>query len=365
MSSISGKSAGSLPERLSAFQSQFDAWMKSWLEGFRERSLELDEGLSDILDLLLEFSGRSGKRLRPYLTLLAYQACGGKDPEEVMPVAAAAEMLHVFALAHDDVMDASDLRRGLPTLHRLAEQFHREKSLRGSAERFGESVGILAGDLGLVISDEMIDTSTIPPQRHGELRRVWNAMRQEVILGQYLDIAAASLPEPAPEERIWSIISLKSGKYSVERPLHLGVAAAAADTSLYDVFTGYGIPLGRAFQITDDILGLFGDEAVTGKPIDSDIREGKSTLLISRAYHSLSTQDREFLKGIWGNPDASTEEVLKLRELIRQCGALDHCRQQSQHLQARALCAIQSSALSTVAKESFTALADFIINRPA
>lgn len=365
MTSTSSNNTGSLPQRLSAFQSQFDAWLKGWLEEFRERSLELDEGLAEILDLLLEFSGRSGKRLRPYLTYLAYQACGGKDPEEVMPVAAAAEMLHVFALAHDDVMDASDLRRGLPTLHRLAERFHLERSLRGSAERFGESVGILAGDLGLVISDEMIDSSPISTQSQAELRRVWNAMRQEVILGQYLDIAAASLPEPAPEERIWSIISLKSGKYSVERPLHLGVAAAGASSSFYEVFTGYGIPLGRAFQITDDILGLFGDEAITGKPIDSDIREGKSTLLISRAYHSLSAQDREFLKGIWGNPQASMEEVLKLRELIRQCGALDYCRQQSQNLHARALSVIQSSGLSAVAKESFAALADFIINRPA
>lgn len=352
-------------EELSAFQQAFDRSFATYLDQQKKQSLTLSEDLAPVLEALEDFALRPGKRLRPFLVHWGARAAGLDKPELVFPVAAAAEMLHVFALAHDDVMDQSDVRRGAATVHRLLEEYHRSSGLRGSAPQFGLSGAILAGDIALALSDGLIDQSSLSPDQKTAVREIWNTMRQEVIQGQFLDILASHGRTPASETRIWQILSLKSGKYSLERPLHLGGAAAGATGHLMRFFTDFGIPLGRAFQIQDDILGVFGEPEVTGKPADSDIREGKSTLLMARAYETASPEQRDELEKAWGQQGASDEDIARAREIIQSTGAADAARQKASASAAEARRALDTVRLEPHCRNILLGLADFILLRQA
>jgi geranylgeranyl diphosphate synthase type I len=352
-------------EALDAFRGEFDGWLRGWLERRADFCRQSSPDLEVLAAVLMDFSLRPGKRLRPFLVLWGSRAVRRMPDEQILPVAAAAEMLHVFALAHDDVMDCSDTRRGLPTVHRLFESFHAERSLRGSAAQFGLSGAILLGDYALALSDELIDSSPLPDGRRRALREVWDRMREEVILGQFMDVAASCSSVPAPEDTIHRILSLKSGKYTLERPLHLGAAAAGGDPELQALFSRYGEPLGRAFQIQDDILGMFGSPQVTGKPADSDIREGKSTLLISRAFQSASPSDREAILAAWGHPGASAERLERVREIVRATGALDAARAAARRAADEATAALEGSSLPVEVREVLLGLAEFVLDREA
>lgn len=343
---------------------RFDRWLGEALARWRSEGEGRDPGLGIVLDSLTAFSLRPGKRLRPFLVHAAYTAGGGqRQDEECMPVAAAAEMLHVFALAHDDIIDDSEYRRGLPAVHREWDEWHQQQGLRGSPARFGASAGLLIGDLALALSDRLLDSAEIPHDRARALREVWNTMREEVIEGQFLDVLASSRQAPAPEEAIWSILSLKSGKYTLERPLHLGAVAAGAGEDMLAAFSAFGIPLGRAFQIQDDILGLFGDADAIGKSVESDVREGKSTLLISRAYAVACDEDRALLASVWGNPRASPADVDRVRAIVTATGARAYAEQQARTLLAEALDALDSAPVPADSRSLLAALAWFVLDR--
>ncbi len=351
---------------LEQFQERFGLWLGSYLDARQRQSESLAPDLSLLLGHLRDFSIRPGKRLRPFLVVWGARSIDpGTAPEDILPIAAAAEMLHVFALAHDDVMDCSDVRRGLPTVHKLYESVHNQRGMRGSAEHFGFSGAILLGDLAFAISDSLIDSSGLTADRLSAVRRVWNVMREEVMQGQFLDVLASCSPEPASEDQIWSILSLKSGKYTLERPLHLGAAAAGASEAQMDLFTRFGIPLGRAFQIRDDILGLFGSANVTGKPADSDVREGKSTLLISYAYGAAGPEDRAALLGAWGNEGASEAQIEAVRRIVRETGAERYARSRAEDAAAEASAAVRQSALPDEARSVLLGLAAYVLSRSA
>lgn len=352
-------------EALAAFRGPFDRWLERYLDGRARLCRDCSPDLEDLAAVLKDFSLRPGKRLRPFLVVWGSRAVSDLPEEQILPVAAASEMLHVFALAHDDVMDCSDTRRGLPTVHRMFKAIHGERSLRGSAAQFGLSGAILLGDYALALSDALIDSSPLPGERRQALRGVWDRMREEVILGQFMDVAASCSSVPAPEETIHRILSLKSGKYTLERPLHLGVAAAGGGADLYGLFSRYGEPLGRAFQIQDDILGMFGSPDVTGKPADSDIREGKSTLLISRAFERASASEREAILTVWGSADAPADAVQRVREIVRGTGALEEARAAARRAADEAVAALDESPLPADVREVLLGLAEFVLDRDA
>lgn len=354
---------GSFRSRLAAFQVSFDNLLDAYLEDYCREFDQMLSTRADLAEFVRQYAARPGKRLRPFLVWCGYRAAGGTDLGQAVPVAAAAEILHVFALAHDDVMDRSDTRRGLPSAHRQAELWHAEQGLKGDAGQFGISAAILLGDLALAISDGFIDLTRLDPQAARQLRDIWNLARQEVILGQFLDVVASYRPEPAPEDQIWTILSLKSGKYTLERPLHLGAASAGGNCQLLEALSAYAIPLGRAFQLTDDILGVFGDERAVGKPVDSDIREGKSTLLVRKAYDAASSQQRERLLEGWGNTEASPEQIEGARLVILDTGAREWTQSQADALAAEALQALESVDAPDDVKADLEGLAGYVLSR--
>ncbi|GHE11057.1 polyprenyl synthetase family protein [Streptomyces alanosinicus] len=280
---------------------------------------------TEIPAALRDFLTAGGKRLRPVLCVLGWHAAGGTapPPRPVLQVAAALEMFHAFCLVHDDVMDASATRRGKPTVHRAFADRHAADRYGPAADRFGTSAAILVGDFALAWTDELVHAAGLTPDQLARLLPVLDAMRDEVLYGQYLDVAAGGQPTD-DVERAWTIIRFKTAKYTCERPLHIGAVLAGAPGPLLDELSAYALPLGEAFQLRDDLLGVFGDPAVTGKSRLDDLREGKHTLLIALALRDAAPPHKTLLHRLLGSPGLTEAEAAQIRSILTVTGARAH-----------------------------------------
>lgn len=279
----------------------------------------------------------SGKRLRASFAYWSWRAHGGVpgSPDEVavLRVGAALELFHAAALFHDDVIDDSDTRRSRPTAHREFAAAHRRDRLSGDAGRYGASVAILLGDLALIAGDTEFAAAVaaLPAPVAASARAVFDAMRTEVTVGQYLDLLAQAEPwddDPGRvEARARQVIRSKSARYSVEHPMSLGAALAGADEVALATCRAIGLPLGEAFQLRDDLLGVFGDPEVTGKPAGDDLREGKRTVLVARALRlAQQAGDRatvDLLRTRLGDPTLDGDQAARLADAIAATGAPD------------------------------------------
>lgn len=297
-----------------------------------------------------------GKRVRPILLLLGYEAGGGADIEAVLGPALALELLHTCALLHDDVIDRAPTRRGRPTVHHAVAATHRTEGWGGDPLAYGEAVAILLGDLAFVYADELFLEGHVSSAALLAGFRRFTVLRDEVMAGQYLDLHAATA-RLTDRGLALAIATLKSGRYSVRRPLEIGALLAGADVEVVDGLGRVGDPLGRAFQVTDDLLGVFGQEATTGKSTASDLAEGKRTLLIAEAAARLDDAGRAELEAGLGDPDLDADGAARLRELLEACGAreatsryvTDAIAEAHTHLAALALPEPAASHLAEVA----------------
>jgi geranylgeranyl diphosphate synthase type I len=315
---------------------------------------ELAEPMSEIQRLVLS----GGKRLRPAFCHWAFVGAGG-DPDAaiVVDAGAAFELMHGFALFHDDVMDDADNRRGLATTHTVFAAKHRRHGWAGEARRFGDGIAILIGDLAFVYSDQlMADANPVA-------WRVWNELRIELNVGQVLDMLGSvqGVRDVAQAERI---CRFKSGKYTIERPLHLGAALAAPDRfdELAPSLSAYGLPLGDAFQMRDDVMGAFGDTHTTGKPVGDDLREGKPTPLIARAIAGADPSQRHVLRSV-GDPELSEAGVARIQQVIVDTGALAALEETIGRRTAEAIASVSGMPLDPAARQELVALAEFVSSR--
>jgi geranylgeranyl diphosphate synthase type I len=310
-----------LPSACVPLARRVDDELARFLGGQRRAFLPQDPGTAVLFDELDRVVASGGKRLRPLFCLLGHRAAGGETDDRAIRAAAALELLHTFAIVHDDVMDRSPTRRGVAAswVH-LAEE-HRRAGHRGDAEGYGISAAILLGDLALVLADAALLGAGFGPDRLLPALDRYARMRTEVVAGQFLDVLAAHRGE-AEEPEARRIAVLKSGGYTVEGPLHIGAHLAGAGRGLLDTLSAYGVPLGEAFQLRDDVLGVFGDPAVTGKDRDSDLREGKRTVLVARAVAAAAEADRRLLVDRLGRPDLTDDELERARAVIESTGAL-------------------------------------------
>lgn len=320
---------------------------------------EILDGVSDDLDPLVEAVTDllgGGKRLRPAFCWWGYRGAGGADTEEALRAAAALEFLQACALIHDDVMDGSDTRRGMPSAHHRFAMLHRGSEWLGSPEAFGVGAAILLGDLCLSWADEMLLTSGVPSERLAAAKGVYDEMRTELMAGQYLDLLEQARGGGSVE-RAMRVVRFKSAKYTIERPLHMGAALAGAGPDVLAAYSGYGLPLGEAFQLRDDVLGVFGDPGETGKPAGDDLREGKRTVLIATAMARATPAQAAQIRRHLGDPGLDATGVALLREVIADTGALDHAEQLITSLTDQALAALDSVSLQTPAPEVLAGLA--------
>lgn len=323
-----------------------------------------------------------GKRFRALFCYWGWQAVAADDLfddapasdsfDAVILAATALEVFHAAALVHDDIMDNSDTRRGMPAAHRRFEALHRESNWLGSAPQFGKSSALLLGDLLLSWSDEIFadGLSKLSDLRARiAARSEFNLMRTEVTVGQYLDIleenAWARQPEAELLPRAHRVIVYKSAKYSVEAPLAIGASLGGGSLAQLSALREFGLPLGVAFQLRDDVLGVFGDPALTGKPSGDDLREGKRTVLIALAREKLPANARRLLDELLGDPDLSDQQVELLQNTITESGALDALEAVIEQNTREALAAISDAPISRSARAQLTALADTVIRRTA
>ncbi len=275
-----------------------------------------------------------GKRLRGRFCIAGWEAVTELSsrpldiPHDVITAAAALETFHAAALVHDDVIDNSDTRRGRPAAHRALEASHRNAGWQGDAASFGRSGAILLGDLLVAWSDDLLEEglALADADRAAAARAEYATMRREVTIGQFLDIAEESAfrtePDERHAERALRVASLKSARYSIQQPLAIGAALAGADAAQAAALAAFGHPLGMAFQLRDDVLGVFGDESETGKPSGDDLREGKRTVLIAYAREAMPVPARRIMDELIGDPTLDAGQVASLQQTIIDTGAL-------------------------------------------
>jgi len=313
---------------------------------------------------------RGGKRLRPAFAYWGYRAVAA-DPDshvgdDILRLFSALELLHACALVHDDVIDDSATRRGMPTAHVHFAELHRGRGWHGSSDQFGRSAAILLGDLSLVWADDIVAGVDLPREGQRRVQRVWSDIRTEVLGGQYLDIVA----ESSGAESIASAMNVntyKTASYTVSRPLQLGAAAAADRPDVQQLFHELGTDLGVAFQLRDDVLGVFGDPAVTGKPSGDDLRSGKRTVLLAEAVELANKSDpaaAALLRTTIGTKLTDTQ-VRELCGVIESVGALTAVEDHIDMLTRRALTVLNRAPINEPAKAGLTELARLAANRSA
>jgi geranylgeranyl diphosphate synthase type I len=304
-----------------------------------------------------------GKRFRAAFCYWGFRAVAAEVPDEpaLVRAAAALELLHASALVHDDYMDSSDTRRGRPATHRAFEALHLGRGWSGAPAQYGASAAILLGDLLLCWSDELLRRCGLPHDVVHEALGFFDTTRTEVITGQFLDVSVQARGA-CDIDQAMRVLRYKSAKYSVERPLHVGAALAGAGAGVLESLTGFGLPLGEAFQLRDDLLGVYGDPVVTGKPAGDDLTEGKRTVLVALALQQAPTEDAKRLDDALGS-SLTTTEVQELRRIIEDCGAHAEVERRIDELTTRSLAALDEAPVTDVAREVLRQLASAATQR--
>ncbi|WP_216208195.1 polyprenyl synthetase family protein [Amycolatopsis aidingensis] len=316
------------------------------------------------IEALTGFVLGGGKRLRPTFAWWAWRGAGG-DPggghaEGVLRAVASLELLQAGALIHDDLMDSSDSRRGAPTVHIAFAKRHADAGWLGSPATFGLAAAVLIGDLALAWSEDMFAEAPLPAEVLAAARPAWRAMRTEVLAGQYLDVHTQATGDSSVEAAL-RIDRLKTAAYTVRRPLHLGAALAGADARLTETLLTAGSDLGVAFQLRDDLLGVFGDPSVTGKPAGDDLREGKRTVLVAlglrQAEERGDAHAREVIAAAIGDPGLPEPKVEEVRQALTEVGAVRAVERRIDELTGSALAALDTAELAEPAASRLAELA--------
>nr|WP_231569420.1 polyprenyl synthetase family protein [Prescottella defluvii] len=327
-------------------------------------------GYETAVATLESFVLRGGKRVRPAFAWMGWLGAGG-DPDgpqadAALRSASALELVQACALVHDDIIDASTTRRGFPTVHIEFADKHSAQQWSGGSAEYGRAVAILLGDLALAWADDMVRESGLAPEALARVSPVWSAMRTEVLGGQFLDISGEVSADESIEAAL-RVNRFKTAAYTIERPLHLGAALAGADDALIEAYRRFGTDIGIAFQLRDDLLGVFGDPEVTGKPSGDDLRAGKRTVLFAEALQRADRSDPSIaalLRESIGT-DLSDAQVARLRTVITDLGAVDDAERRISELTASAFAALDGSTATDEGKRQLREMAIAVTRRDA
>lgn len=348
------------PWDLAEVASAIEGFLREWLHREAARWGERGPGLRESLDGLGSLMLAPAKRVRPAFCHLAFVGAGGKPEDPVVTAAGAAlELVHAAALLHDDIVDGSETRRGGPSLHVRFAARHTAAGWRGDHGRFGEGAALLTGDLAFASATGLLADAP------DAARRVFDQLCTEVQVGQLLDLFATAGGERSPDVAL-TIARYKTAKYTVERPLHLGAALAAGEeglASLGEGLSAYGLPLGEAFQLRDDLLGAFGDPEVTGKPVGDDFREGKPTLLYALARRSAGPEEARLLDERYGADDLGPEEVAAIQTALEATGARAQVESAIEARIAEALAALEGLPFGPATRRGLAEMARFVRGR--
>ncbi|MBO4207871.1 polyprenyl synthetase family protein [Micromonospora echinofusca] len=347
------------PTDAASLRDRFDAQLVAFLD--RQDPAWPDGAPRGVFTTLHRFVLAGGKRLRPLFCYWGWRGAGGADGPEIVAASAALELFHAFALIHDDIMDGSDRRRGEPSVHRLFTDLHARSSWRGDPVAYGRSTALLCGDLCAAWSDQMFHECGLDTGQVYRGYEVFATMRTEVIAGQYLDLVSG-VGDGSVASAL-TVIRMKAARYTVTRPLQIGAALAGADPELQVALAAFGDPLGDAFQLRDDVLGVFGDPAVTGKSDLDDLREGKRTVMMALARSRADRAQVQRIRALFGRPDLDPDGAAELREIIVATGALERIEQMITVRTEAALAVLDVAPLTDPARVALTRLATEAVHR--
>lgn len=317
-----------------------------------------------IVEYLEKYSMRGGKRIRPACIIAGYRAVGG-DSDDIFPASTSIEALQSYLLIHDDIMDEDEKRRGGPSLHVMYRNYHQENSFKGDAQKFGESIGIIAGDLANSYAVDQITRSSFDPEIKIEALQKFEEIDRRTGFGQTLDILSNFKEvDDVKEDDVLTVHRLKTAHYTMAGPLEMGAILGGATEEQKDVLKKYGMKVGEAFQLYDDMLGLYGDEGKLGKPVDSDLKEGKKTMLVLKAIENGSEEQREFLKYALGNRDLSEREIKRTREIVKETGGYKYSQEKISRLIKEGKDVVRNADnIEPEIKDFLIGIADYIVTR--
>ncbi|WMY77629.1 polyprenyl synthetase family protein [Citricoccus sp. I39-566] len=337
------------------------------LTGYHDRAAAISDSATPLVEAIAGLV-RGGKRMRAVLAWWGWRGTGAPaDDGRILDAAVALELFQSAALIHDDILDRSDTRRGDPSIHRSFESRHRRSGWRQDPAHFGLSAAVLTGDLCLSLSEEVFAAAAEASANPAGARALFNEMRFEVMAGQYLDVLdEVEVPghDPAAAlERARTVLRFKSARYSVVHPLGLGGVLAGADEHVLEHYERLSSPLGEAFQLQDDLLGVFGDPAVTGKPAGDDLREGKRTALVAHALDLLTGDQVDRLEAALGDPDLGPEAVAQIQRLLESSGARARVERDVAELGEASLAALAQAPMHEDARSGLDRLARRILGQ--
>lgn len=315
--------------KLEQYKQVIDADIARYSKNVRRTTLQAygADALMEV-DAFLNILARGGKRIRGALTMLGYEMSGGKDMDMIVQAARAVEMVHAYILIVDDIQDRSITRRGGPTAHKMLQQYHEEHSLADDAEHFGVAIALNAGLIGNHAAQMILANLAVSEEYRISAINILNRTMIVTAHGQTGDIMN-EVASDVHKDNVERVMEWKTAHYTILNPLHMGMVLAGADCHATDAITEYAIQTGKAFQITDDILGTFGEEHESGKSPQDDIKEGKRTLLTVYALDHTSNGNKNFLIQMLGNRQITPEEFLRTKEILIECGALEYARDQA------------------------------------
>lgn len=347
-----------LPAEVRTVASRVDQRIERLLREERARWAAVDPRLPEAIDELARMN-RGGKRLRAAFCYYGWRGAAGDTDDEAIAIDAGAafELLQTFALIHDDIMDDADTRRGEQTIHiRQARRLENE-GWNGESRRYGEGIALLVGDLAHVYADRLTDSASL------EARLIWDDLRIELNLGQYLDMRSTASGD-VDRSTAQRIATFKSALYTIVRPLQLGAALVdgGADADLQRKLAAYGTPLGQAFQLRDDLLGVLGDAHHVGKPVGNDLREGKPTELIAIAAERADARQRALLSTM-GAPGLDDASIAAIVEVLEHTGAIDEIRERIDSLVTSAHEALAELPFSPELRETLGTITNYVAAR--
>ena len=315
---------------------------------------------AEMMGIYLKFMG--GKNIRGALTKLGYECFGGKDEKAILEASLMVEITHAFLLMHDDIMDQDSLRRGMPTIHTQYENLHQERYSKGNPKHYGICMALDLGDAGFALSHLILADAKFSAEIKERVLRRFNEQILTTAFGQAIDILYEHQDKVA-EEDVMKVHHYKTANYTITGPLQYGALFAGASGKEIQKIEKYGLPVGIAFQLRDDELGLFSDEEKLGKPIGSDIRENKNTILHLKSLELAGREDKKFLKYAYGNRNLMADEVRKVQEITMESGALSYSQKLARELVEKGKKFVPQITAHLGPQDTLYRMADFMIER--
>lgn len=350
-------------ELLKNFRKKFEPVLREYFDEKMRQAGEIDSIAEEAVDMIRDYTMSGGKRIRPAVLYYGYLAVGGEDGEKIMKASMSMELLHSFLLIHDDIIDKDASRHGTATIHERYKKIGQKYNLAKNGDHFGNSMAIISGDMAASMACDILFNADFPAETIIKALDKLQKIVFVTIPGEMIDVIMSHKGE-ATEKQILKMHEGKTARYTFEGPLHLGTILAGGDDAYLEKFSAYALPLGKAFQVKDDILGIFGDEKKIGKPVGSDIVEGKQTLLVAKALTNGDREQKKAVKKYLNKENFSTEEIEDFRRIVRDTGSLEYSENLAKKFVAESLEALGKIDFKNAEAKKFLAgIADYIVNR--